>query len=266
MAAHLREMLSALVAERLADLRRISKGGAHGLALDVEDTQRARLALLLRVLVEDVGVLVEPSIQSLHVGRAAVAIADRVELQLVARDAEVAQQRVVVLDHLGVDGGIGRADALQRELMVLAESAALRRRVAIHGREREELHRLGLAVQPVLDVRTADRRRALRPQRQRTAAAILEGVHLLLDDVGALTRRPLEELRVLEPGSLDAGVAVQRAQALHLPRHGLPQRLFGRKDVVRSARRLDARHARSSARKGFRSSSAPSVVSGPCPG
>ena len=37
-------------------------------------------------------------------------------------------------------------------------------------------------------------------------------------------------------------------------------------DVVRSARRVDSRHARSSARKGLRASSVPSVVRGPWPG
>ena len=259
-------MLRTLLAERLADLRRIPERSADGLVLDVEDAQRARRTLLLRVVVEDVHVLVEPLVQTLHVGRPAVAVADRVELELVSRHAEIAEQHVVVVDDLGVDCGIRRADALERQLVMLAKPAALWSRVAVHRRDREELHRLRLAMHSMLDVGAADRRRSLRAQRQRPPAAVFERVHLLLDDVGACAGRPLEELRVLEAGRLDPRVPVERAEAPHLPRHLLPQRLFGRKDVVRTARRFDTRHARSSARNGFRSSSAPRVVSGPWPG
>ena len=65
------------------------------------------------------------------------------------------EQLVVELDDLGVDGGVGRADRLDRELPVLAEAPALRRRVPVHGRDRVELDRLRLAVQAVLEVRAA---------------------------------------------------------------------------------------------------------------
>src|ERR1035441_8055784 len=37
---------------------------------------------------------------------------------------------------------------------------------------------------PVLEVGAADRRRPLGPERQRASATVVEGVHLLLDDVG----------------------------------------------------------------------------------
>ena len=73
--------------------------------LHVEDLQRARRALLARVVVEHVGVRVEPRVQPLDVRRAAVRVADRVQLQLPLRDAEPAEQLVVELDHLGVDAG-----------------------------------------------------------------------------------------------------------------------------------------------------------------
>src|SRR5262249_52043641 len=88
---------------------------------------------------------------------------------------------------------------------------------------------------------------------------------LLLDDVGPAAGRPDDEVGVLEAGRDDAAVAVERAHLLHLSRHPLPERLLGREDVVRAARRLEARHARSPARNGFRASSAPSVVFGPWP-
>ena len=236
MGAHLLEVLLALVAERLSDLRSVLQCRAHLLVLHVEDAERARGALLLRIVVEHALVRVEPRVQALDIRRAARAVADRVELELVARDAERAQERVVVLEHLGVDGRVGRADALEGELVVLPVTTALGSRIAVHRRDREELDRLRLAVHAVLDVRAADRRGALRTERERAPGAVLERVHLLLHDVGAGARRALKELRVLEARGLDAAVAVERAEALHLTRHLLPQRLIGGKDVVRAAR------------------------------
>src|SRR5205085_8774622 len=105
-----------------------------------------------------------------------------------------------------------------------------------------------------------------RTQGQRAAAKVGERVRLLLHNVRAATGGTNDELRVLDARRVDSAVAVDRADVLHLTRHPLPERLLGREDVVRSARRLEARHARSSARNGLRASSAPSVVSGPWPG
>ena len=146
---------------------------------------------------------------------------------------------------------------------MLAVTALLRRRVAVHRRDREQLLRLRLAVEPVLEVGADDRRGSLRPKRQRATAAVFERVHLLLDDIRARARRAREELGVLEDGRLDAAVTGERAEALDLARDALPERLFGRQDVVRSPRRvvLGAHEARSSARNGLAASSPPSVVS-----
>ena len=68
--AHLGEVRAAGVAERVADLRRVVERGAQRGILDVEDLQRARRALVQRVLVEQVDVRVEPRVQALDVLRA----------------------------------------------------------------------------------------------------------------------------------------------------------------------------------------------------
>src|SRR5947208_14744413 len=99
---------------------------------------------------------------------------------------------------------------------MLAVTALLRRRVAVHRRDREQLLRLRLAVEPVLEVGADDRRGSLRPKRQRATAAVFERVHLLLDDIRARARRAREELGVLEDGRLDAAVTGERAEALDL--------------------------------------------------
>src|SRR3712207_8698810 len=66
-----------------------------------------------------------------------------------------------------------------------------------------------------LEIRAADRRRRLRPERQRTAAAVLERVHLLLHDVGARASRAREQVRVLEAGGVDADRKSTRLNSSH---------------------------------------------------
>src|SRR5207244_12756005 len=121
----------------------------------------------------------------------------------------------------------------------------------------------------VLDVRARDRRGALRPERERALAPVLEGVHLLVHDVGRRARRPLEQRRVLEARRLDARPAVLRALLLDRP-DDVPPETVGGQDVVRPAWRLELlahdASARSSAKNGLRASSIPRVVSGPWPG
>ena len=208
---------------------------------------------------------VEPRRQTLDVRRSAVRVADRVELEDVVGDVDAPKDLGVQLDHFSIDRRIVRADGLDGQLPVLAVTSALRAVVAPHRADRVELLRLRLTVQTVLEVRAADGRSRLGPQRQGATAAIHERVRLLLDDVGTATRGADDQLRVLDARRVDAPIAVERTDLLHLSRHPLPERLLGREDVVRAARRLEARHARSSARNGLRASSAPSVVSGPWP-
>ena len=203
--------------------------------------------------------------EPLDIGGAAAAVADRVQLEVVLGDAEIPEQRVVEVQYLGVERGVVRADRLHRELPVLAIAPAARPAVAVHRRDRVELLRLRLLLETVAQVGAADRRGSLRAQRQGAVAAVGEGVHLLLDDVRALTRRAQEEVGVLEPRRLDRPVAVEGAEPLHLACDALPERLLGGRDVVRPPRRLEPHDARSSARNGLRASSSPSVVCGPCP-
>ena len=261
-----REVLTAGVAQRLADRRRAAEKLLHALVLHVEDAQRRGRALRARLGVELGLVLVEPGGEPLDVRRPAVGVADRVEVEHAVPDAEPVGQRRVELDDLGVDRRVVGADRLDRELPVLAVPALLRAVVPPHRADRVELLRLRLAVQAVLEVGARDRRGRLRSQRERAAASVLERVRLLLDDVRALAGRADDQVGVLERGRVDPPVAVEGADRLHRRPRPLPERLLGREDVVRSAGRFERhRAARSSARNGLRSSSAPSVVGGPWP-
>ena len=60
----------------------------------------------------------------------------------------------------------------------------------------------------MLEVGAHDGGRALRAQRQVVAAAVLEAVDLLVDDVGALGAGAQEDAGVLEDRRLDLAVAV----------------------------------------------------------
>ena len=93
------------------------------------------------------------------------------------------------------------------ELMELAEAAGLGPVVPEHRAEVIEPHGLGLVVETVLQIGAADGRRALRAERHLLAAAVLETVHLLLDDVRFLSHRACEESGALEDRSVDPGVA-----------------------------------------------------------
>jgi hypothetical protein len=62
-------------------------------------------------------------------------------------------------------------------------------------------------VHAVLEVGAHDRRGPLRAQGQRPPAHVLEGEHLLLNDVGGLPHPAGEQLGVLEDRGLDHAVA-----------------------------------------------------------
>jgi hypothetical protein len=265
------EVLAAVVAQPIADLRRLLEHRADGRRLGgeiVERAQRAACRLLARVVVEVALVLGEPAAQLLEIRGAARSVADRVELEAVLADAEVPEQRVVEVDDLGVDRRVVGADRLDRQLPVLAEASPLRPAVAEHRPDRVELLRLRLAVEPVLEVGTANRRGGFRAESERAAAAVLERVHLLPHHVRAFAGGPDEEIGVLERRGVDPPVCREGAEALGLRDDFPPERLLRRQDVVCPARRLETRahEARSSARNGLRAISAPIVVAGPWPG
>ena len=131
-------------------------------------------------------------------------------------------------DHLDVDVGVGDADALDPDLVVLAQPARLRLLVAERRRGVPDLPRHRRAV---LDVGPRHRRGALGAQGDVAAALVLELVHLLGDDVGALAD-PLEHLDVLEHRRLDQAVAVGVRDPGEGGQQGLPPRRLGRQHVL----------------------------------
>ena len=91
--------------------------------------------------------------------------------------------------------------------MVLPEPARLRPVVPEYGAEVVESHGLRKVVHSVFEVRAAHGGGALRSQGDQVATPVLEGVGLLLDDVGDLSDAADEQARVLEHRGVDALVA-----------------------------------------------------------
>src|SRR5439155_25158185 len=137
-------------------------------------------------------------------------IADRVDVQLEAlpepqRSEEVEEHG----DDLGIERRVWLAEGLDIELMELPVPPRLRTLVPEHRPHRVDLDRLGPDVEPVLDVGPHERGRRLWTERQRLAATVIEGVHLLRDDVGLVADAPREQLRPLEERHPDLLVAVR---------------------------------------------------------
>ena len=143
-------MLAALAAEGVPDLRGVGEQRLHPFTLHVEDAERRRRALRLRLAVELRLVLVEPRGEAFDVGRTALAVSDRIELEHVVGDADAPQKLCVQLNDLGIDRRVVGTDRLDGKLPVLAVAPTLWPVVPPHRADRVELLRLGFTVQAVL--------------------------------------------------------------------------------------------------------------------
>ena len=197
------------------------------------------------------------------------------------RHLEPAEQLVEEHDQLGVDERRVGADRLGVELGELAKAPRLGALVAKERAVPPQLHRLRELLHPVLEVGPGDRRGALRAQGDAAPALVVEGEHLLADDVGRPAHAAREQLGVLEGRGLDPPVA-GALEELAAPR--LDPRPRGRRP--REARRRchaepgsvrpsgaslvlltsGPAYRASSARNGFVARSAPSVVTPMWPG
>jgi hypothetical protein len=152
----------------------------------VERPQRIGLEASAHLLRELAGVLAQVRAKLLPVVGAGLRCAEARQPQAKPRHDVPGQHLGEQKDELGVEGGVVGAERLRPDLGELAETAGLGRLVAEERPRVPALDRLRRLVQAVLDVGATHARRPLRPQGDRPPAGILEGEHLLLDDVGGL--------------------------------------------------------------------------------
>ena len=110
-------------------------------------------------------------------------------------------------DNLGVHRWIGVAQHLDAELVVLAEAAGLGAFVAEDRTKIVHPDRLGQVVHPVFQVGPAHWGSAFWPEGDAVSTPVVESVHLLFDDIGALAHGPDKQLGVLERWGVDPAEA-----------------------------------------------------------
>jgi len=192
----------------------------------------------LAVGIELVAMLFQIGDQVGTMAGAFIRLAEGIDFQLDAGQAEVVPQASAHEDLLRVNIRSGIAERLHAHLVELAVAAFLRPLVAEHRPHVPELAR-AVIKQIVLEHGTHAGCRALRAQRQLLAVqAVLEGVHLLLDDVGDCADGARKQWRRLDQRHAHRPVAVAAQPITHQFLELFPQFGFVGQDVVHPADRL----------------------------
>ena len=164
----------------------------------------------------------ERGTQPLDVLRPAIVVAHRVDQQLETAEPGPPEDLDHHLDHFRVHRGRFRADGFRADLIELPVAARLRSLAPEHGADVVELLHPRPLIQPVLDVSANHRGRVFRPQRQRGSVAIVESVHLLVDDIGVGAHAAREQLGLFEDRRADLAVVVSAEHGSGLALHGIP--------------------------------------------
>src|SRR5207248_2461496 len=204
---HPGEVRLARVAEKRIHLRR-PRGDFLALGvLAVEHADGIGLGALAAVLTKVAGAGAQIRLERLPVPGAAGAVAERVQVHR-ERDPERLQPAVEHLDLLRIDPRARIAERLDADLRELAVAPPLLPLPPEHGADVPPLGLRLLLIDVVLDVGAHQRGRVLRPQGHRVAA-VVEGVHLLADDVGDLADAADEELGSLQDRRARLAVSVE---------------------------------------------------------
>ena len=201
-------MRAARVAEAIDNARQVFDDGLVRFHFAIQHAQRVGLGAALAIAAHPRRHRFQLLPQALDVLRTAVAVAHGIDQKLETGQASPLEDFHHHLDHLGIHVSGFRADGLGADLVELPVAALLRALAPEHGPQVVELLHAGTLVEPVLDVGADHRCRALGPQREGAAVAVLEGVHFLGDNVGFLAHAAREQLRLLEDGRADFVVVV----------------------------------------------------------
>ena len=135
------------------------------------------------------------------------------------------------LDHFRFDGRVIRAEHLGAQLVELPEAPLLRPFPAEHGPHVVDLPDLRVPMDLVLQVGPDHRCRPLRPKRKRAAVTVVEGVHLLGDDVGVFSHPPGKQLGAFEDRRANFGEPIEGKDLPGGLLHPIPNHRFLRQNV-----------------------------------
>ena len=228
------EVVPTGLAEVLVDGRgRLLKLLASGI-LTVEDPKRGLLDAPLAILAEGFLPGSEKLRERFFVEGLTVLVPQRIEGHFQPADLKAPKERIDQDEHLRVDRRIGRAEGLGVHLVELPEAARLGPLVAEHRADGKDLEEPGRMRQVMFNIGSDDRSCGLRTKGNGIAPLVLEGIHLLLNDVGRLAQGAGEEASVLEDGNLDLSVSKGFEQPARFGLHHLPQLYLARKDIFYS--------------------------------
>src|SRR6185295_1668656 len=221
-----------LVRERVGDGWRARKDRLTPRVLAVEDAERVLLRPLLALGAQLALVRPEEGPERLEVRAARLRVAEGVQLHPDPLQAHRTEELHREIDELGLLRRRGDPVGFGAHLPELAVAAGLHPLVPEHRAEVPPAgHRLALR-DGVLDVCPDARRSPLRTEGEAAARLVVEGVHLLADDVGGLADAPDEERGVLRHGGpgLLVAEAAERLADRRLER--VPHRDVGRQEIV----------------------------------
>jgi len=115
----------------------------------------------------------------------------------------------------------------------------LRALAAKHRPDVVELLQAGLLIEPMLNIGANNGGGVLRPQSQRTAIAVFEGIHLFIDDVGFFANAAREQSRLLENRGTNLLIVKTREDAAGGRFHLIPDSARRRQDVAHSFDAVD---------------------------
>ena len=232
--AKAREMGARALVQIILQVRRSGDDLAHGGILAVEDAQRIFLQPPQAVFIETVAPCREIARQFLTIGGARCRRAQRVKFQDQPFEPERTPQTCAHQDEFGIEVRRLNAKGLDTDLVKLPITALLRPLMAEHRARVPQT--LNLVVQEsVLDPGAHAAGRALGPQGEILAVAVLEAVHLLLDDVGLGADGAREQLGFLDEGQADFAVAVGRQHLARRRLDALPALDRLRQQIVHAA-------------------------------
>ena len=186
----------------------------------------------LRFFVELIEMGLQVGDQRFAVGQTLIGLPQAVDLELDPLEAQRGPEVTGQHDELGIDVWPGKSQRFGAELVELAVAPTLRTLVPEHGPH--VIEALAAVVkQRMLQGSAHHAGGVLRPQCQLlTVEAVLEGIHLLLDDVGDLAQTPHEQRSGFNDGRAQIAVAVAAHQSPQGFFQPLPVRGRGRDDVV----------------------------------
>ena len=232
LALHGLEVGPRLVRERIGDGGRAGEDRLARRVLAVEDPQRVLLGPLLALGAQLAPVRAEEGPERLEVHAAGLRVSERVQLHPDALQPHRAEELHREVDELGLLRRRGDAVGLGAHLPELAVATGLHPLVPEHRAEVPPArHRLALGDR-VLDVGPDARRGPFRTEREAATRLVLEGVHLLADDVGRLAHAPDEERGVLHHRGAGLLVPEPPEGLAHGGLERVPHRDVGREEIV----------------------------------